>query len=157
MAAKKHADLSEEVEPIAAHTKLKLLGLPSNPLFPHKYRPTHPPRFTKIPNTKPARGLEKFGPFHSMHHERPQFKGTVPFWWWWSRTTKGAHNMGWYFRSTCGGEKGGRQTLAVINTEVEEERGRRLIKLQFLSKKMIKKPAVHKVRPAANEKKLLQI
>ena len=37
MAAKKHVYLSEEVEPIAADTKLKLLGLPSNPLFPHKY------------------------------------------------------------------------------------------------------------------------
>lgn len=79
MAAKKHVDLSEVVEPIVADTKLKLLGLPSNPLFPHKYQPTRPSRFKKIPNTKPARGLEKFDPFYSMHHERPQFKGTVPF------------------------------------------------------------------------------
>jgi len=79
MAAKKHVDLSEQVEPIAADTKLKLLGLPSNLLFPHKYQPTRPSRFMKTPNTKPARGLEKFDPFHSMHLQRPQFNGTVPF------------------------------------------------------------------------------
>lgn len=54
MAAKKHVYLSEEVEPIAADTKLKLLGLPSNPLFPHKYQPTRPSRFLKIPNTNQA-------------------------------------------------------------------------------------------------------
>lgn len=102
MAAKKHVDLSEEVEAIAADRKLKLLGLPSNPLLPHKYQPMRLSRFMKIPNTKPARGLEKFDPFHSVHHEHPQFKGTVPFWWWWwSRTSKGAHKMGWYFRRTC--------------------------------------------------------
>ena len=69
MAAEKHVDLSGEVEPVAADTKRRLSRLPLNPPFPSEYRPTRPQRCIKILNTKPARGLERFDPFHSMHYQ----------------------------------------------------------------------------------------
>ena len=49
------------------------LSLPSNPCFPSENRPTRPPRSIKFPKTKPARGLEKFDPFHLRHCETPTF------------------------------------------------------------------------------------
>lgn len=72
--AGKLADMNGEVEPIAADTKRSLLSLSSNQPFPTHYRPPRPPRSIKIPKTKPARGLEEFDPFNSMHYDEcPRF------------------------------------------------------------------------------------
>ena len=73
MSAQEHVDLRGEGEPIAANTKQRFLGLQKKPPFPREYRPRRPLRAIKIPNTKPARRLERFDSFHSMHYENPGF------------------------------------------------------------------------------------
>ena len=130
--AGKLADLNGEVEPIAADTKRSLLSLSSKQPFPKEYRPPRPPRSVKIPKTKPARGLEKFDPFHSM----PQVYDARTLWWWRRRTSKAANKLDGYFGTTCGSNTStsswDRDCRIRWAGRVEEERGRRLTKWRFL-------------------------
>lgn len=58
----------QTVEPIAAEIKRRLLS----PLFLREYQQNRPMTTKKIRNTKPARGLERFYPFHSMHYQKSE-------------------------------------------------------------------------------------
>ena len=62
--ADRDAKPSQTVEPIAAETKRRLLS----PLFLREFLQNRPMTTKKIRNIKPARELERFYPFHSMHY-----------------------------------------------------------------------------------------
>ena len=79
MAAKKHADLSEEVEPIAAHTKLKLLGLPSNPLSPISIDQRIPQDLRKFQTPSLQEGWKSLVPFSQCIMNAPSLRAQYLF------------------------------------------------------------------------------
>ena len=104
-----------------------------NPPFPREYWPRQLLRAIKIPNTKPARGLERFDSFHSMHYENPGFtaqdvfdddeiQAMVP--------TKWIDVLEGRAEAILPPHR--EALIAEFAGEVKEERGRRLTKWRFL-------------------------